>query len=138
MRNRILHILFGLLMCLGASAQIVAPMGYGVPASPQKITSYKAGIIIVYQNLNNEAELQVWNGDFWYKIATPPIPKLGPSANGTLKIIDLLEFNNSIYLTAAYEPKLNANASNYVVKWNGTNWNNITNNLVANSLTIEK
>ncbi|MEY2923600.1 MAG: hypothetical protein RLZZ337_140, partial [Bacteroidota bacterium] len=138
MRNRIIHIIIGLLLCLGAHSQILAPMGYGVPASPKKITSYQAGIVIVYENLNDEAELQVWNGDFWYKIENPPLPKLETTTNGTLQIVDLIEFNNSIYLTAAYDPKVNSSATNYILRWDGKSWSNLTNQVVANSLSIEK
>jgi hypothetical protein len=137
-RNRIIHILFGLLLCLGLSAQIVAPMGYGVPASPKKITSYKNGLIVVYENLNHEVELQVWNGDFWYAIAKPNLPKLGTNDEGIFSIVDLIQFNNDVFLCAAYTSKNNATATNYILKWNGTTWSNITNNIVANSLTIDK
>lgn len=138
MRNRIIHILFGLLLFLGVSAQIVAPMGYGVPASPKKITSYKNGIIVVYQNLNQEAELQVWNGDFWYTIEKPALPKLGTTEEGTFEIVDLIQFNNDVFLCAAYTSKTSSSATNYVLKWNGESWSNITNSLVANSITIDK
>lgn len=119
-------------------AQIVAPMGYGLPSTPEKIASYNGGIITVYANHLNEVELQVWNGDFWYEIESPELPKLGISQFGEFKIVDLMEFDNAIYLCAAYESKLLSIAKNYILKWNGTEWEDISNSAVLNSESLDK
>ena len=130
----VILLLFGVI----AEAQIVAPMGYGLPAAPEKISSYNDGIITVYANNNNEVELQVWNGDFWYKIKSPQLPKVGTNSNGIFRIVDLVEYSKNIYLCAAYESKTSGIAKNYILQWDGENWTDLSNSIVANSSSLDK
>ncbi|MBT8326203.1 MAG: T9SS type A sorting domain-containing protein [Bacteroidia bacterium] len=127
-----------MLLSVFVHAQIVAPMGYGLPATPQKIASYNDGIISIYANNQNEAELQVWNGDFWYKIESPQLPKLGTTQFGEFKIIDLIEYNNAIYLCAAYVSGNVSTNKNYILKWDGSSWKDLSNTTIANSESLNK
>jgi len=137
MISRLLHIV--LFCCLTAlvSAQIVSPMGYGLPAAPQKLSTYNTGLVAAYENKANEIELQVWNGDFWYKIETPTLPKTNQFSNNNLEILDLLEHNNNVYLVAGYHIN-NELTSNYLLKWNGAEWTDISNQVISESISLDK
>ncbi len=138
MKKRIVHIVLALFFGLSVNAQILAPMGHGLPAAPQKITSFNGGIIVAYENQNQAIELQVWNGDFWYKIQNPSLPKLGSNGNGDYEIVDIVEHNNEIYLCAAYSTKNNPSATNSILKWNGGNWEDLTTTDIATSTSLDK
>jgi len=137
MRRLLGHIILTILV-FNCSAQILAPMGEGLPEAPDKITSYKSGIVVVYDDRHSEIELQVWNGDFWYALEKPILPKVGEDINGTYSIVDLLSFNNDIYLATAYEQKVDGVTSNAISKWNGEEWSNVSNTLISESNSLDK
>lgn len=120
-----------------AKAQILAPMGHGLPAAPQKIASYQQGLVVAYENQASEVELQVWNGDFWYTITKPSLPKLGNNGLGTYAIIDLITYNNEIYLATAYTERSSSQAVNSILRWDGSSWQNMTSTTVATSTSLE-
>ncbi|PCJ63129.1 MAG: hypothetical protein COA58_16600 [Bacteroidetes bacterium] len=131
------HIVVLLFVCQ-ASAQILAPMGKGLPEAPDKIAEYKSGIVVVYDNQYSDVELQVWNGDFWYTLEKPNLPKIGSSDNGNYTIVDLLTFNDEVYLATAYETKIEGITANSVSKWNGETWSDITTDLIGDSKSLTK
>ena len=133
-----IHIAIFILLSVFTHAQIVAPMGYGLPATPQKISTYNNGLVTVYANNQDEVELQVWNGDFWFKIASPQLPKLESTSEGEFKIVDLVEFNGEIYLCAAFENKVSTTSKNYILKWDGVNWSDLSNTVVNTSESLDK
>jgi hypothetical protein len=137
-KRKIIHIVLALFLGLSVNAQILAPMGYGLPAAPQKITSYNNGLIVAYENQSKDIELQVWNGDFWYKIEKPNLPKLGTNTDGLYTIVDLAEYNGEIYLCAAYTSKLNASATNSILKWDGSSWEDKSTTVIENSKSLDK
>jgi len=93
-----------------AMAQILVPMGSGLPAAPDKFASYHNGIAAVYDDRDGNIELQVWNGDFWYALETPNLPNTGLTSNGEFKIIDLLAYDDVLYLAVGYTHKLSPSA----------------------------
>lgn len=132
MKRLLLHIVTLLSVSL-SSAQILAPMGAGLPAAPQKIAAHGTGVVVAYSTSFDDIELQVWNGDFWYKIDRPSVDKTSES----YKIIDLISFENNVYLATG---KLDDRSSkiNHISKWDGTNWTTYTSSLIANSTSIDR
>jgi len=135
MRKIVLHIAFLLLVC-AAQAQILAPLGNGLPAAPQKIANHKDGIVTVYNDRDDIINLQIWNGDFWYELPTPVLPKTGPSPLGTYEILDLISFESNIYLMTGYATKSQVGATNSILKWDGATWTDISDARIKNSLTL--
>ena len=97
MKRLVLHI-FVFLVFITVNAQVLTPMGSGLPVSPEKIATNKDNLMVAYTNLSNEIELQMWNGDFWQKLPSPNLPKVGTSSNGFYQIIDLMAFGSSFVL----------------------------------------
>lgn len=135
MRRIVLHIAALLIVC-AMQAQILAPMGKGLPAAPDKIANHKGGVVAAYGDRDNVINLQVWNGDFWYTLPTPTLPKTGVSSLGTYKILDLISFENDIYLMTGYDQSLQDEATNSILKWNGLSWSNISDNKISKSLGL--
>ncbi len=137
MISRLLYIILFCCLTTLVSAQIVSPMGYGLPAAPQKLSTYNTGLVAAYENKSNEIELQVWNGDFWYKIEKPTLPKTNQFSNNNLEILDLLEHNKNVYLVAGYHTN-NELTNNYLLKWNGAEWTDISNQVISESISLDK
>lgn len=135
MRRLALHIASLLFLC-AAQAQILSPMGEGLPAAPDKIANHNEGLVVAYDDRDNNINLQIWNGDFWYALPTPSLPATGKSDFGTYSIIDLLSTNDNIYLVAGYTTKLNSSANNSILKWDGNTWSNISDSKINSSLSL--
>ncbi|MFB1002650.1 MAG: T9SS type A sorting domain-containing protein [Bacteroidia bacterium] len=136
MRRIVLHIATLLIVC-ATQAQILAPMGKGLPAAPDKIANHKDGVVAAYNDRDNIINLQIWNGDFWYTLPTPALPRTGTTPLGTYQIIDLISFENDIYLMTGYNQNLPVGAANSILKWDGSSWNNISDSKVTNSLSLK-
>ena len=121
-----------------AMAQILVPMGSGLPAAPDKFASYKNGIAAVYDDRDGNIELQVWNGDFWYALESPDLPTTGLTSNGEFKIIDLLAHENALYLAVGYTQKLTSSAQNSILRWENNTWENLSTPLIAGSVSLDK
>ena len=118
--------------------QILSPMGLGLPSAPDKITEYKDGIAVAYDNRDGNIELQIWNGHFWNKITTPNIPKTGIKADGEFKILDLLSSNDKIYLAAGYENRINLTDNNLILEWSNNKWTDISNSTLNKALSLKQ
>lgn len=137
MKRLVLHI-FVLLMFVAVNAQVLTPMGSGLPASPEKIATNSENLMVAYTNLSNEIELQQWNGDFWQKLPSPNLPKVETTANGYYQIIDLIAFEGNTYIVTGYKTKLSPNAINRITKWDGELWSEIPSPFVQTSASIDK
>lgn len=115
-----------------AGAQILAPMGSGLPAAPDKISTYKEGVAVVYTDKNLEIGVQYWNGDFWNEIPSPI-----SSALVQQQVLDLIAHNDVLYLAYSY---LNAAGEtvNAVSTWDHNNWKNISNKVITKSFSLNK
>ena len=91
MKRLLIHIV-ALLFVLQRPAQILAPMGEGLPAAPDKIAKHGNGVVVAYDNRDNVIEVKMWNGDFWN--STGPINI--PPTTEKFKIADLYPFSSSI------------------------------------------
>lgn len=134
--KRIIYYIATLLLAFTLNAQIVSPLGYGLPAYPEKVTDFEDGLIAVYKNKDDKIELQQWNGDFWFKLQNPSLPELGHNSNGYYEIIDLVEYAGDIYLLTGYTTKLTSNALSSVYKWNGNNWSDVSNNTLSQANVV--
>jgi hypothetical protein len=121
-----------------AMAQILVPMGSGLPAAPDKFASYHNGIAAVYDDRDGNIELQVWNGDFWYALETPNLPNTGLTSNGEFKIIDLLAYDDVLYLAVGYTHKLSPSAQNSILRWENNTWNNVSTPIIEESVSLDK
>jgi len=132
MKRFILHIV-ALLAVSFSYAQILAPMGQGLPAAPKKIASYNDGVVVAYSTSFDAIDLQIWNGDFWYKLQRPTLEKTSES----YKIIDLISHNGDVYLATG---KANSTSSktNQISRWDGSNWTTYESPLLASSTSIDK
>ena len=137
MKRLVLHI-FVLLVFVAVNAQVLTPMGSGLPASPEKIATNSENLMVAYTNLSNEIELQQWNGDFWQKLPSPKLPKVETTSNGYYQIIDLIAFEGNTYLVTGYKTKLSPNATNSITKWDGESWSEIPSPFVQTSASIDK
>ena len=137
MKRLVLHI-FVFLVFITVNAQVLTPMGSGLPVSPEKIATNKDNLMVAYTNLSNEIELQMWNGDFWQKLPSPNLPKVGTSSNGFYQIIDLIAFEGNTYLLTGYKTKLDPNAINQIIKWDGSTWTDVPSTFINTSTTIDK
>ena len=137
MKRLVLHI-FVFLVFITVNAQVLTPMGSGLPVSPEKIATNKDNLMVAYTNLSNEIELQMWNGDFWQKLPSPNLPKVGTSSNGFYQIIDLIAFEGNTYLLTGYKTKLDPNAINQIIKWDGSTWTDVPSTFIHTSATIDK
>lgn len=132
MKRLLIHIV-ALLFVLQLPAQILAPMGEGLPAAPDKIAKHGNGVVVAYDNRDNVIEVKMWNGDFWN--STGPINI--PPTTEKFKIADLYSFNSSIYLASSYETRP-ADKSNFISKWDGNSWVDISTDIISNSIAIDK
>jgi hypothetical protein len=121
---------------LNSIGQILIPMGKGLPSAPDKFTEYRNGIAAVYDDRNGNIEIQVWNGDFWYSLQKPNLPKTGVSADGDLQIVDLIQHNDALYLSVSYTTKYTSNAKNLILKWDNNQWDDISSSLVQESISL--
>jgi hypothetical protein len=137
MKRIVLHI-FALLLIVAGNAQILTPMGSGLPASPDKIAAYNDNVVVAYSTRDNDIELQVWNGDFWYILPSPQLPKAESTSFGKFQILDLLSFEGKVYLAAGYKQKLDDQAVNIITRWNGEMWEAFTNPSIFQSVSIDK
>lgn len=119
-------------------AQILVPMGSGLPAAPDKFASYHNGIAAVYDDRDGNIELQVWNGDFWYSLETPDLPSTGLTTNGEFKIIDLLAYDDALYLAVGYTNKLSPSAQNSILCWENNTWRNVSTPIIKESVSLDK
>ncbi len=136
MRKIVLYIAT-LLIVYATQAQILAPMGKGLPAAPDKIANHEGGVVVAYDDRDNVINLQIWNGDFWYVLPTPALPSTGATPLGTYQIIDLISFENDIYLMTGYDQNLPVGATNSILKWDGSSWSDISDSKVTNSLSVK-
>ncbi len=132
MRRFILHIVALLIVSL-SYAQILAPMGQGLPAAPKKIASYNDGVVVAYSTSFDDIDLQIWNGDFWYKLQRPNLEK----TSDTYKIIDLISHNGDVYL-ATGKANSTSTQTNQISRWDGSNWTTFASPLLASSTSIDK
>lgn len=137
MKRLVLHIL-AFIAVISASAQVLTPMGSGLPVPPQKIASFNDNLLVAYANQGQEVELQMWNGDFWQKLPSPNLPKVQTTSNGFYQIIDLMSFDGNAYLATGYKTKLQPNAINHISRWDGKEWTEIPNTIIHFSKTIDK
>lgn len=136
--KKILHIAILLCFTIGVNAQVVTPLGYGLPYAPEQIAKYNDGIAAVYVDADEVVQLQVWNGDFWYQLETPPLPLAGSNSMGYLEIKDLVQLNGDLFLLAEHTLDLMPNAPNYVLQWDGVKWTNLADNSVNDALVLHK
>jgi uncharacterized repeat protein (TIGR01451 family) len=132
MRRFISHIV-ALLIVSFSYAQILAPMGQGLPAAPKKIASYNDGVVVAYSTSFDDIDLQIWNGDFWYKLQRPNLEK----TSETYKIIDLISHNGEVYLATGKANSVSSKA-NQISKWDGSNWTSFKSPLLESSISIDK
>ena len=137
MKRLVLHI-FVLLAFIAVNAQVLTPMGSGLPASPEKIASSNENLMVAYTNLSNQIELQQWNGDFWQKLPSPNLPKVETTSNGYYQIIDLIAFEGNTYLVSGYKVKFAPNAINRITKWDGKAWSEVPSPFIQTSASIDK
>ena len=137
MKRLVLHIFF-LLAFIAVNAQVLTPMGSGLPASPEKIASSNENLMVAYTNLSNQIELQQWNGDFWQKLPSPNLPKVETTSNGYYQIIDLIAFEGNTYLVSGYKVKFAPNAINRITKWDGKAWSEVPSPFIQTSASIDK
>ncbi|MGB0849626.1 MAG: DUF7619 domain-containing protein [Bacteroidia bacterium] len=137
MKRIVLHIALLLMVALQVSAQILSPMGNGLPAAPDKIIEYQSGIAVAYSDRDNNIDVQIWNGDFWNTTTRPDLPKTTLPIRGHHHIIDLLSIDKDIYLVAGYDKKP-LGETNHILKWDGSVWTDISTDLISNSISIDK
>lgn len=138
MIKRLTHIALVLCIALSMQAQVVAPLGYGLPYTPEKISKFNNGIAAVYIDADDIVQLQIWNGDFWYALETPPLPLAGSNSMGYLEIKDLKQVGNNLYLLAEHTLDLMPNAPNFILQWDGSSWTNLSNSMVDNALVLHQ
>lgn len=129
-------LLFYMVICLlvyVAQAQILVPLGKGLPSAPDKIASHQNGLAAAFGDRDNHINVHVWNGDFWYSLPAPILPK----TSSEYKIIDLISFGNELYLASGYVSS-STTTSNSIVKWDGQSWASIGNNIITESLSISR
>lgn len=136
MIKRIIHIVLVLLLAVGLKAQVVTPLGYGLPYTPEMVTEYQDGIAAVYIDASDVIKVQVWNGHFWYELVTPPLPTAGSNSYGYLEIKDLVQLNGKLYLLAEHTLDLMSNAPNFILEWNGSDWENLADVNIDNALVL--
>ena len=132
MRKLVLYILT-LFVSMSASAQILAPMGQGLPAAPDKITEYGDGLIVAYDDRENHIHITVWNGHFWNALPDPQLP----NTSSEFQIIDLIVYDGGVYLAVGHSEQQNG-SENIVLKWQNNQWTDLTNDIIRNSVTLNK
>jgi hypothetical protein len=113
-------------------------MGLGLPSAPDKITQYNDGIVVAYDDRDGRVELQVWNGHFWNKIATPNIPRTGLKPDGEFKVLDLLSINGEILLAVGYENRDQLTDNNIIIKWANGKWTDISSSTLSNATSLKQ
>lgn len=116
-----------------AQAQILAPLGKGLPAAPDKIASHQSGLAAAFDNRDNRINVHVWNGDFWYPLPTPVLP----ITTSDYKIIDLISFNNELYLMSGHEFS-SVNSTNSILKWDGQKWIDMSDSTIVQSFSVSR
>lgn len=119
-------------------AQVLMPVGAGLPHEPVKMTAYETGIAVMSVDANQEFVLSIWNGDFWYDAAKPPLPEAGSNNYGYLEIKDLKEINGKLYVVAEHTLDLMPTAPNFVLEWNGLQWKDISDSTLSEALVINE
>lgn len=137
MKRIALYITAAIITC-ATYAQILAPIGAGLPAAPDKIANHKSGIVVAYDDRDNIINVQIWNGDFWNVLPTPDLPKTNSSTTGEYRIIDLISFEEDIYLMTGYTQKSIVSEKNSILKWDGNEWENLSDPNITSSLALTK
>lgn len=130
MRGIILHIIL-LLTAIGSQAQVMSPLGKGLPAAPDKIANHKNGLVAAYDDRDGNINVQIWNGDFWHSLPTPMLPK-----TGDYQITDIVSFGDEIYLMTSYTTYISGVTKNSILKWDNNSWLNTTNATISDSRSL--
>ena len=136
MIKKLTYLLACLLTAFAVQAQTIAPLGDGLPYAPEKVVSFGDGLVAIYLDQNEEIQVEVWNGDFWTKLPAPEIPAIGNTAYGLLKFKDIAVFSNRIYVLAEHVVDITNDAPNYLLAWNGTSWEDASDDDIQNAVTL--
>lgn len=136
MKKYILNIFF-ILASQSLLGQVLSPMGIGLPYAPDKIYKHNNGLVVAFDDRNGQINVQTWNGHFWNKITSPNLQKTGITSDGEFKILDIISFNDEIYLAVGYENRETTSDKSYILKWE-QGWTDISNDLVNKSLSIKQ
>ena len=136
--KRLLYILLVSCLSFQVKAQVIEPLGYGLLYTPELICSTDDGIAAVYINDQNEFQVSIWNGNFWYTAVKPPLPEAGMNSFGMLEVKDLKYLDGDLYLMAEHTLDLSSNVPNYILKWDGQNWQDLSNEKIDNALVLNE
>ncbi|MBR9918990.1 T9SS type A sorting domain-containing protein [bacterium] len=131
------YLILGLFLALNLSAQTLSPMGEGLPFSPEKLIKHENGIAAIYQDGSDQLQVQVWNGDFWIALPAPELPSIGTTSFGILEFKDFISYKGDLYVCAEHTLDLTNNAPNYILKWNGAEWVDISDEAILNAVSLD-
>jgi hypothetical protein len=132
MKRLMLYISFVVLAGI-SNAQILSPLGAGIPDAPDKITAHASGIAVAYVDRYGDLNLKQWNGHFWNNILSPQSELTNPISN--IEIIDLISVDNTLFLALSSNTDVKRN---YILSWNGIQWTNHSNNIISQSKSVDK
>ncbi|MFY0645105.1 MAG: T9SS type A sorting domain-containing protein [Bacteroidia bacterium] len=136
--RRLLYILLVCCTVFQVKAQVIEPLGYGLIYTPELICATDNGIAAVYIDDQNEFQVSIWNGHFWYTTIQPNLPEAGMNSFGMLEIKDMKFLNGHLYLMAEHTLDLSQNVPNYVLKWDGSTWQDLSSDKIDNALVLNE
>ena len=136
--RRLLYISLLLFAHSFTGAQVVEPLGYGISDNPLLITQHLNGIAVAAADDNDRVHLHIWNGYFWQELDMPDLPQLGDNSYGHLELKDLKSISGDLYILAEHTLDLVQNAPNYVLRWTGSEWDDISDGQLNQALELHR
>ncbi len=127
---RKLLVTVSMLVCVPLMAQVLQPLGYGLPA--RVVASYASGnnYVTLFEQKNlsggdNTFTVARWNGTYWsYYTGGLNIPTDVKNVNGTYNYHSVVLYKDTMYVGAYITNATGeaANNVNHLYKWNGSIW----------------
>ncbi len=136
--RRLLYISILFMLSFAGIAQVVSPLGYGIEGEALDISAHSSGVAVASVDTDSQIQVDVWNGDFWFRLPQPPLPKLGANAYGMLVLKDIKSIQGDIYLVAEHTLDLAPDAPNYILQWTGSEWTDHSDSVVNNALVLHE
>lgn len=134
-----LYIAFLIGFSTAVLGQVVVPSGVTEVGQVFESGQWQEKPAVVTDNPADRFELRVWNGAFWNALpAITVLPKVSETTGRDFKIVGMVEHQNALYIAAAVGADLSPDSRNYLVRWNGSQWEDVSASMIRNALDLSE
>jgi hypothetical protein len=132
-----LYIAFLIGLSTAVFGQVVVPTGVAEVGQVFESGQWDGKPAVVTDNQKDRFEIRVWNGDFWNALPSINVlPKVNETAGRNFRIVGLIEYQDQLFVAASVGADLSPDSRNYLVRWNGTLWEDVSTQMIRNALDL--